>query len=382
MVGTGKPALEERRESGRRRRRDRRTEAYPVPGARIPGWPEQCIQFVTRYLFVGLGLLFFSGITDVAPTWLSSSQLDGVFAVYTLITTAAFLHARSVPYSPVRYRIAMWVDVLMVTTAVLNDPHDIPPSVLVYIMVVLGNGMRYGMRLFAEAVVGCFAGAMVAFSLRHTGSLGNLDSGVVFLNLFGAIILVYAYILMSRIESSRQLLEAHSRRDNLTGLLNRRALEEDAGRLFERVKRGGQRLVVMFADLDNFKSVNDTLGHSAGDQVLVQFAAIVSQSIRRSDMGARYGGDEFVLVFPDISLADADRIAHRIRSAFATWTAQQHIDCNATIGIGEAPAHGSDLAAMLDSVDRAMYAAKSGGGGGVRHVAAPGGPVSHAGLVQ
>lgn len=362
----------ERRGGERRRAHDRRRVPQHA-GTRIPGWPEQRVQFLTRYLFLALALLFFNRPGLPAPAWVPLAGLNLMFLAYVLCNTALFAHAYRIPYSPLRYHLAMWVDIVVVTVAVLNDPNPIPPSVLVFIMIVLGNGMRYGMRLFGEAVAGCFAGAMIAFSLRYSGAVSQIGAGVVFLNLFGAIILVYAYFLMGRVESARRLLERKSCEDNLTGLLNRRALDELSRPLFREVAAGTRRLVVMFADLDRFKAVNDTLGHARGDQVLVEFAEVVRRTIRASDLAARYGGDEFVLVLPDLPPAGAERIARRVREEFAAWAAREGLECGVTIGIGEAPAHGRSLDAMLDSVDRAMYAAKAcpGGRGGVRYVGAP-----------
>lgn len=352
----------DRREGDRRRTRDRRHTSAPDAGMRIPSWPEQRVQFLTRYLFIILGLVFFNRGEGAGPLALSLQQLNLTFLLYAASNTAMFVHARRLPYAPARYHAAMWVDIAIVTVAVWNDPHPIPPSVLVFIMIVLGNGMRYGMRLFAEAVVGCFSGAMVAFSLRYTGSVGHIGAGVAFLNLFGAIILVYAYFLMGRVESSRKLLERSSREDNLTRLLNRRALDEVSRPCFQEVAGGRRRLVVMFADLDNFKAINDTLGHAWGDRVLVAFADLVRRSIRGTDLAARYGGDEFVLILPDLPLAGAHDIATRIREGFGAWTAGEGLGCTVTIGVGEAPTHGTTLDAMLDAVDRAMYAAKGRGG--------------------
>ena len=74
------------------------------------------------------------------------------------------MHARRHQIYPLRYHLAMWVDIAITAISVLNDPYTIPPSLLVFIMVVLGNGMRYGMRLFAEALLGCFGAAMLVLN--------------------------------------------------------------------------------------------------------------------------------------------------------------------------------------------------------------------------
>jgi diguanylate cyclase (GGDEF)-like protein len=342
----------------RRTFRDRRRQRVWSGQMRFPDWPEQKIQFLTRYLFLVLGIVFFNFSHEFKPAWFTLPQLNAAFAAYLVFNSLAFAHAHARPDSVLRYRVAMWVDVALVSVCVLNDPYDIPPSLLVFIMVVLGNGMRYGMRLFGEALTGSFAGAMIALSFRSAGNAHGLTPGVMFLNLFGGIILVYAYILMSRIEVSRQTLERQSSVDILTGLLNRRALFEKAHELFEDLGEG-KTLVAMFADLDKFKAINDTYGHAAGDEVLKQFAGILRDYMRSSDVAARFGGDEFVLLLPDTSLAAAKSVAARLRAETVAWSRINKIDVSVTIGLGEAPTHGRDLATLLDQVDQAMYRSKS-----------------------
>jgi diguanylate cyclase (GGDEF)-like protein len=117
-------------------------------------------------------------------------------------------------------------------------------------------------------------------------------------------------------------------------------------------------MVVMFADLDKFKQVNDTLGHAMGDEVLQRFAGILKDSIRSSDVAARLGGDEFVILLCDASLDDAREAAERIQQNVNTCAEAHGIDCSVSIGIGEAPTHGKTLDDILARVDEAMYQLK------------------------
>ncbi len=351
---------DQRDSNDRRALPDRRRDAHWSAATRFPGWTEQKVQFLTRYLFIVLGVVFFNFSGEFKPTWLTLPQLNAVFGIYFIINSLAFVHAHMHTDSTWRYRAAMWIDIALVSLCVLNDPYSIPPSLLVFIMVVLGNGMRYGMRLFGEALTGSFAGAMLALSLRNIGSADGLTPGVMFLNLFGGIILVYAYILMSRIEASRIELERQSSVDSLTGLMNRRALFDMADYLFERLAQG-KNLVVMFADLDKFKAVNDTYGHAAGDDVLKEFAITLRDCMRGSDIAARFGGDEFVLLLPNTALDEARAVALRLQARTEQFAQQKQIDLSVSIGIGEAPTHGQDLAVLLEQVDQAMYRAKADG---------------------
>lgn len=359
------------RRSGRDRRQRQPEGLQPVwqPRLRVPSQGEQTVQFLTRYLFCGLGLVFFNLALESPPLRFGLAQINFVYLAYFVVNTLLFLHMLRHEASPARFRLAMWVDVLMVFTSVISDPNDIPPSLLAFIMVVLGNGMRYGLRMFGEAVSACFGAAMVALTLRFAGSLDGLNPGLLFLNLFGSIILVYAYILMSRIERSREVLEERSRCDALTGLCNRAALYEVAEQWFERVRRDGSRLCVLFADMDKFKQVNDRHGHSVGDRVLTEFGHILKTSIRDYDLAARFGGDEFVLLLPGAGLDQAEVVALRIQRKLAAWAEDQGLECSLTIGVGEAPAQGDSLDALLHRVDLAMYASKgSADAGGIRRV--------------
>jgi len=362
----------QRRSSDRRVLGDRRN--YPehgaaanefVSGYRYPPWQEQKIQFFTRYLFLLLGFLFFNAVEGIAPTHWSLLQLNAAFGLYLLSNTLLFLHARQHNFHTMRFHLAMWVDIIITSICVLNDPYPIAPSLLVFIMVVLGNGMRYGMRLFAEALIGCFIATMLVLSARYLIDGATLSPGLVFLNLFGAIILVYAYILMGRIDRNRRELELRSNLDILTGLLNRRALLDVVNTMFQRLHRNDRKFAMLFADLDKFKAVNDELGHAAGDLVLKQFAEIIRNSIRGTDIAARFGGDEFIILLEDTSLEDAECIATRIQQQVNYWANENSIDFSASFGLGEAPTHGDNFHSLLEQVDRALYHSKTlhtGGG--------------------
>ena len=117
-----------------------------------------------------------------------------------------------------------------------------------------------------------------------------------------------------------------------------------------------------------FKMINDELGHAAGDMVLKRFADIVSISIRGSDIAARFGGDEFVILLEDATLAEAEIIASRIQTRVAHWADENGMDFSVTFGIGEAPTHGESFNALLEQVDKALYHSKSTHtGGGIAH---------------
>ncbi len=351
----------------RRKVADRRTVSPGDGGVRHATWSEQKIQYLTRFLFLVLGILFFNLAPDFKPTWMSLAQINAFFVCMALLLTFNFWHAARNLHCVWRYRFAMWADIAAVSLCISNDPYEIPPSLIVFILVVLGNGMRYGMRFFAEAVAGSFLGGSVALVVRQVYGDLNVLPGMLFLVLFAAIVLVYAYILMGRIENSRTQLERTSNTDTLTGLLNRRALLAAADALFDRVHQNDGRLVMLFADMDRFKSVNDGRGHAAGDQVLRTLGEILRDSIRGSDVAARYGGDEFVILLNDASMDEGEQIARRIQTRVQDLAREQGLDFGVTIALGEAPTHGTTIDALMDRVDEALYRSKSrsGGAGGI-----------------
>ena len=111
----------------------------------------------------------------------------------------------------------------------------------------------------------------------------------------------------------REELREQAIHDPLTGLCNRRYLEESLSRELHRAQRGNSPLCVVMLDLDHFKPFNDTFGHDAGDSMLRELAQVLRDKLRKSDISCRYGGDEFVLVLPDSSLADTQQRLEQIR---------------------------------------------------------------------
>ncbi len=164
----------------------------------------------------------------------------------------------------------------------------------------------------------------------------------------------------------REELREQATHDPLTGLCNRRYLEENLARELHRARRGNSPLCVVMLDLDNFKPFNDTFGHDAGDSMLRELAQALREKLRKSDISCRYGGDEFVLVLPDSSLADTHQRVEQIRVLVKEKQIRHGFSTPGAItvsaGVADAPEHGSTAAELLHAADNAMYAAKQAGG--------------------
>jgi diguanylate cyclase (GGDEF)-like protein len=171
--------------------------------------------------------------------------------------------------------------------------------------------------------------------------------------------------LHRQVQAKNQLLEELALTDALTGLPNRRAIEHWATRELSGAARHGFPFWVVMADLDRFKSVNDTYGHNAGDVVLKEFAAILKANTRASNMCARIGGEEFVLVLAHVGREGIEAAIARIRQQLEKHTfalGAKNINVTASFGIsGFQGGHAPGFSQMLREADAALYAAKRHG---------------------
>jgi diguanylate cyclase (GGDEF)-like protein len=177
--------------------------------------------------------------------------------------------------------------------------------------------------------------------------------------------LVVTCIDVTEGKNRERAMEAAAAQDPLTGLLNRRGFEADAPSLLANTTGESRSCALLYADLDDFKEVNDKFGHDVGDLVLCEFAARMQRCTRGPDLMARFGGDEFVLLLLDTSLDGALWVAERLLtiSHQPIRVNSAEIDCVPSIGIALHPLDASDLKGLLQAADRAMYDAKTRGGG-------------------
>lgn len=163
----------------------------------------------------------------------------------------------------------------------------------------------------------------------------------------------------------RDTLKHESIHDSLTGLFNRRYMEESLKRELHRARRQQQSLGVIMIDIDHFKQFNDTFGHEAGDTVLRELGCFLQSHIRHSDIACRYGGEELLLILPDASLEDTRQRAEQLREGVKQLRVQYHQKMlgSITISLGVAcfPEHGVTGEAVIQAADQALYQAKKMG---------------------
>lgn len=163
----------------------------------------------------------------------------------------------------------------------------------------------------------------------------------------------------------RETLHDQAIRDPLTGLLNRRYLDETLGREISRAQRERRPLSIVMLDLDHFKAVNDTWGHEAGDAVLSHLAATLRNHLRMSDLACRFGGEEFVVVMPGASLREAreriEELAGHVRTEAIVHGSMHLPPVTFSAGLVQVGIHGCAAEQLLRSADQALYAAKEAG---------------------
>lgn len=162
-----------------------------------------------------------------------------------------------------------------------------------------------------------------------------------------------------------EALRQESIHDALTGLFNRRFMEEVLPKELSRVKRKALPLVVVIFDLDHLKDINDDFGHGAGDDALLNISLLLKATIRAGDIACRYGGDEFIVILPETHIEDASQRMEKFRKAIKQATIRHEgmliSPLSISVGLAEYPGHGTTGEALLKTADKALYRAKKNG---------------------
>jgi diguanylate cyclase (GGDEF)-like protein len=179
----------------------------------------------------------------------------------------------------------------------------------------------------------------------------------------GVLIVLLLSLALRQFRRSRKL-HRMAMTDPLTGIANRRHIEQLARRALDHAGANGEPLCVLVLDVDHFKAVNDAFGHAVGDQVLVRVAQACKQVLRRFDMLGRLGGEEFLVVLPDTSMEVAMQMAERLRrkvESLALGSLAPGLQITASVGAAQADHEADDLPELVRRADTAMYRAKDAG---------------------
>ena len=175
---------------------------------------------------------------------------------------------------------------------------------------------------------------------------------------------LWIYEDVTRERQTAEQLIYLAERDSLTGLYNRHRFQEELSRMLVETERRRSPGALLFFDLDEFKYINDTFGHRAGDAMLIRVAGEVGALVRRHEIISRLGGDEFAVLLPEAAEADAVRLAERIIRAISQIPFRfegQNLRLTTSLGIALYPTHGADAEGLIAHADAAMYQAKEAG---------------------
>ena len=206
-------------------------------------------------------------------------------------------------------------------------------------------------RVFLAPILGAPAKFLTTDSIQTTTLVLNL----IFSSVLGVL------FLLTLCGELLAIVQAENETDSLSGTFNRRGIEAKLAAELKRIDRSGQRLSIALLDIDHFKSINDTIGHAAGDDALRGVADTVTSGLRAYDSFGRYGGDEFLLVLPQTTSADATVVTERIHHAIDAFSLfSDGLPITLSIGLTQA-VQGEFATDLLARADRALYEAKRSG---------------------
>jgi diguanylate cyclase (GGDEF)-like protein len=252
-------------------------------------------------------------------------------------------------------------DVLTLTAEAGRDPEALPPG-------ARERATRIAdLRDTRENVAADLLRDLTAIQVAILGSLAKDPEGLelegyadIALRLAEAIGLLQSVAVEGLVERQVNELESLANSDPLTGLSNRRYLQDQLRQALGIYKRYETPFALLILDVDGLKRVNDSKGHQAGDRALVQVATAMRRTLRTTDTAARIGGDEFCVLATNQNATAAEPLAQRIVDAVDAETGSDS-PIGISIGVVSCPEHGDDTDALLEMADQAMYRAKAGG---------------------
>ena len=350
-------------------------------GIRSPHWIVRTHYLHRTFLFANAFTFFAAHIWASRPLPGWWALLAAIFLIYPQVVYWRALRAPDTQKAELE-NIVLDGFMVAIPTAALGFP--LWPTYALFITTTMNNAFASGLRAVALAVAAFAAGALLGGALTGFPLQPATTTLVTALSIFALTWFLLsigstAYERALKLRSTREELKRRiaeidalqvqlreqANRDPLTGLYNRRYLQSTMEREMARSTRGEATLCVMLLDLDLFKSINDRYGHLAGDEVILSMAKMLSTESRQDDVPCRYGGEEFMLLMPQMTLETARLRAEEWRRRFATMTIDvgggHRIGTTVSIGIAEFPTHGRTAQALIECADQALYQAKSAG---------------------
>ncbi len=244
---------------------------------------------------------------------------------------------------------------------------DALPSLLLMVMLTMDKiiigGPRFGARTFGAMVLTCLASSAAwGFAFEPRTSQQVMLACLPFLVIYPMAIGFATHSISRKAQRHKERLEKMARFDAATGLMNRQQWLYAVSSELRRFQRYRRPAVLVLIDIDRFKQINDTRGHTVGDAVVEEFARLMKVCLRDTDTGGRYGGDEFGIVMPDTHWEEAILAAERLRRQVAAYAfTRDGLRCTVSIGMAEVEPGMQTIGDWIDTADQGLYEAKRKG---------------------
>ena len=316
-----------------------------------------------HWLLLILVLLF---VIFGAPDQEAKTAVIAALVVYAAFVMA-FRYANFYKHES-RWKVALetWAMIACITWVLMHTSGLASPLLNTYLLPVIASALTLGKvtTLVEVALIAAcqvyLAGSFSMDKLLSLGFLGGFAAQIAPVLLLAYIVTMFSADIRYGLSRAKLLSET----DELTGILNMRGFSIAASRLFGQALRYSRAATVLMVDSDNLKAVNDGHGHEAGNRMLRQLTRLIQAELRYTDVLARYGGDEFIVLLPETPSKGALEVAERIRDSVAGVPLEvdgKRITCTVSIGVAGHPADGNSMDAVVARADRAMYQAKQQG---------------------
>ena len=235
-------------------------------------------------------------------------------------------------------------------------------------LMAMHNVAAGGPRLMAQGLVAQALGILVSW-LIFVPAFNPMTTSIQIYSILPVLIFyplvvgIGSYQLAINLAEHKRTLSALSRTDSLTGLLNHGSWKDLLHLKFQKCRHSHCQAVIALIDIDHFKAINDTYGHLVGDSVLRQLSKELRNQLREDDLAGRYGGDEFCVIFPEMSLEQANDVMEHLREVFGNYRNDEvpELRVSLSIGLASCRQNFNDAGAWLNEADKALYVAKNSG---------------------
>ncbi|MFL5680034.1 MAG: GGDEF domain-containing protein [Chloroflexota bacterium] len=326
----------------------------------VPVWAYDRVVRIVSWLFIAstLTIIAITGLwRDAQPAIFVLLALGGLFVlvVHDLLPSTAL--------GPAKYVVEGSVAITFATLLIMFTGRETSPFFFVFPLIVGGAALVVSPQVTLALAAFASLGYLVALTAGQSRPLSAETIAAIGINLTALVLLAYVAMVIAREQRrARDAAIRLSTVDPLTGLYNRTFFFAAIEREIARSARSGRGFCLLMMDLDELKAINDRFGHFMGDRVLRAVGDVIREGVRKIDISARYGGDEFVVLLPETDPTGAYVLAEKIRIGVAELNlVGSDARTSLSLGVVSYPDDGKNPDELMISADRAMYASKRGG---------------------